>query len=260
MGKKVLTIGDLHCGSMSGLTHPNWIINKGRNAFYAGLQKEMWDNYVEMCNDFGKVDVLVVNGDVIDGKGTRSGSTELITADMLEQADMAVAALSEIDANKIFFTYGTPYHTASPNGEDFDKVISDKMGCEIFDELDISVEGLVFNIKHKVGTSSSPYNRAMPVGKHRLWDALESLRTESKPADIYIRSHVHYFSFCGESKWTAFTLPALQSSDTKFGARQCTGLTDWGMCLFHVEDGALAGWDCRLYDLSSHKKKIIKVY
>ena len=136
---------------------------------------------------------------------------------------------------------------------------SDRMNAPIQDELNVDVEGLVFNVKHKVGSSSSPYNRAMPVGRHRLWDAIEALRTNSKSADVYVRSHVHYFSFCGESNWHAFTLPALQSSETKYGARQCVGLTDWGMCLFYVDDGSLAGWDCRLYDLTSHKKKVIKV-
>ena len=182
-----------------------------------------------------------------------------LPADMFEQCDMAVKVLNEIDAKQLMFTYGTPYHTASPNGEDFDKEVADRMNAPIQDELNVDVEGLVFNVKHKVGSSSSPYNRAMPVGRHRLWDAIEALRTNSKSADVYVRSHVHYFSFCGESNWHAFTLPALQSSETKYGARQCVGLTDWGMCLFYVDDGSLAGWDCRLYDLTSHKKKVIKV-
>ena len=259
MSKRILIIGDLHCGSMCGLTPPEWIVGKERNASYHNLQKEMWDNYLEMIDTFGKVDALIVNGDVIDGKGHRSGSTELITADMFEQCDMAVKALSQIKAGQLMFTYGTPYHTASPNGEDFDKEVADRMDAPIMDELNVDVDGLIFNVKHKVGSSSNPYSRAMPAGRHRLWDALEALRTETKPADVYVRSHVHYFSYCGESRWSAFTLPALQSSDTKYGARQCVGLTDWGMTLFTVEDGVLAGWDCRLYDLNSHRKKVIKV-
>lgn len=259
MSKKILIIGDLHCGSMCGLTPPDWFVSKGRNPFYASLQREMWDNYMEMCHEFGKVDALIVNGDVIDGKGTRSGSTELITADMFEQCDMVVEALKQIKADQTMFTYGTPYHTASPNGEDFDKEVADRMNASIHDELNVSVEGLVFNVKHKVGASGSPYNRAAPVGKQRLWNALESLNGESNIADVFVRSHVHYFSFCGEAKWYAFTLPALQSSETKYGARQCYGATDWGMCLFHVDDGSLVGWDCKLYDLTNHKKKVVKI-
>ena len=259
MSKKVLIIGDLHCGSMCGLTHPDWMIGRGIDAGFARLQAEMWDNYQEMLGHFGKVDICVVNGDVIDGKGTRSGGTELITTDLFKQADMAIAALDEIKADQFYFTYGTPYHTSSEGGEDFDKIVANSFGGKIFDELDLKVEGLLFNIKHKVGSTTSPYNRAMPVGKHRLWDTMKSIRNGDERADVFIRSHVHYFSFCGEAKWTAFTLPALQASSTKYGARQCFGNTDWGMCLFNVDGDILAGWDCQMVELSSSKKRIVKV-
>lgn len=259
MSKKVLIIGDLHCGSMSGLTPPEWIVSKGRNAFFNRLQEEMWEHYIETLEHFGKVDVLVVNGDVIDGKGTRSGGTELLSSDMLEQVDIATEALSKIDAKSIFFTYGTPYHTATVGGEDFDKIVANNFKAGIYDELNLKIEGVLFNIKHKVGASSSPYNRAMPVGRHRLWDALYALRNDDEPASVYVRSHVHYFSYCGEAKWTAFTLPALQSSQTKYGTRQCVGNTDWGMCLFNVDGDVLSGWDCQMFELMSGKKQVVKV-
>lgn len=259
MSKKVLVIGDLHCGSMSGLTHPDWMTGKGIDSDFAKLQREMWDNYLEMIDHFGKVDIVVVNGDVIDGKGTRSGGTELITTDLFKQAEMAIAALSELKGTQYYFTYGTPYHTSSEGGEDFDKIVSDAFDSKIYDELDLQVEDVLFNIKHKVSTSTSPYNRAQPVGKHRLWDALKSIRNNDEKASVFIRSHVHYFSFCGEAKWTGFTLPALQANATKFGARQCFGSTDWGMCLFNVDGEILTGWDCQMYELASNKKRIVKI-
>ena len=259
MGKRVLVMGDLHCGSMSGLTHPDWMIGKGIDQDFFRLQREMWDNYLEMIDHFGKVDTVVVNGDVIDGKGTRSGGTELITTDLFKQADMAIAAIASLNADSFYFTYGTPYHTSSEGGEDFDKIVADAFGSKIYDELDLQVEGVLFNIKHKTGASTSPYNRAQPVGRQRLWDTLKAIRNGDERASVFIRSHVHYFSFCGEAKWTGFTMPALQANSTKFGARQCVGSTDWGMCLFNVEDDVLAGWDCQMYELESHKKRIVKV-
>ena len=259
MSKKVLVIGDLHCGSMCGITPPGWIVSKKRNAFFSSLQEEMWERYVEMVNHFGHVDSVVVNGDVIDGKGIRSGGTELITNDMLEQVEMATSVLSELNTSQFYFTYGTPYHTSSQSGEDFDKLVADNFDANIYDVLHLKVEDVLFNISHKVGSSSSPYNRAQPVGKHRLWDTLHCLRNDDEAASVFIRSHVHYFSFCGESKWTAFTLPALQTSQTKYGARQCVGNTDWGMCMIKVDHDLLAGWDCQMVELASEKKKIVSV-
>ena len=256
--KRILVIGDLHCGSLCGLTPPDYMVGKGRSQFYHDLQAEMWDRYLQTIDIFGEVDALVVNGDVIDGKGRRSGGTEQITSDMLEQSDMAIDALSRIKCGKSYFTYGTPYHTAGESGEDIDRLVANAFKAPIEDELNLDVDGLVFNIRHKVGASGSPYNRAMQVGKHRMWDALKSLREHDEPADVYVRSHVHYFSYCGESNWTAFTLPALQASNTKYGARQCAGLTDWGMVLFNVDGGRLCGWDCRLYELMSGRKRTVK--
>lgn len=259
MSKKILVIGDLHCGSMGGLTPPQWIVSKGRNDFFHELQTQMWDHYLEIIDDFGKVDTLVVNGDIIEGKGTRSGGTELIAPDMLEQTDMAIEAISFIKADKMFFTYGTPYHTAASSGEDFDKIVANAFKSSIHDELNLKVNDVLFNIKHKVGASSSPYNRAVNVSKHRLWDELQTIRNNEERASIYLRSHVHYFSFCGEIDWAAYTLPALQSNQTKYGARQCVGITDWGMCLFKVGNDGFEGYDCRLFDLMSKKKKIIRI-
>lgn len=256
--KKVLAIGDLHCGSMAGLTHPNWIIKKERNKDLFNLQTEMWDKFSEFIEEIGKVDVLLVNGDIIDGKGVKAGGTEQITVDMLEQTEMAIACIEQIKFNHAIFTYGTPYHTASKSGEDFDKIVAKNFHSEIYDEINFNVDNVLFNAKHKVTSSSSPYNRAMPVGRHRLWESLASLRTNDEVPKIYIRSHVHYFSGCEEKDWKAYTLPALQASTTKFGARQCVGLTDWGVIVFLVEEGQYMGYESYITTLQSSKKKIIK--
>lgn len=259
MSKKILAIGDLHCGSMSGLTPPEWMVSKGRNSFFSHLQEEMWQKYIDTINEFGKVDVLIVNGDIIDGKGIKSGGTQLITTDLIEQSEIAINALSYIKADKVFFTYGTPYHTSSKGGEDFDKIVADAFKAKIDNYFNLKVEGVLFNIKHDVQSSSNPNNRSMPVARHRLWDSLDALKNEDEPASVFIRSHVHYYSFCGGNGWYGFTLPALQANCTKFGARRCYTSTDWGMVMFTVDDGCLTGWDTRIFPLMSNKKIITKI-
>lgn len=252
--KTALIIGDLHCGSMVGLTHPTWMISKDRNKEMYQIQKELWDEYIEAIDYFGNVDVLVVNGDAIDGKGIKAGGTEQITTDMIEQAEMAVSAIELIKAKQIFFTFGTPYHTCGKSGEDFDGLVAKQFKASIKAEQTLNIDGVKYNIRHKVASSSSPNNRSSIVGKHRLWDTLEAEREDSESANVYIRSHVHYFSFCGEENWSAYTLPALQASATKFGARQCVGLTDLGMCAFFSDDGVFCGHDFRRFVLKSQKK------
>ena len=58
--------------------------------------------------------------------------------------------------------------------------MANSFNSPIEDELNLKVENVIFNIKHKVSASSSPYNRANPVGKQRLWDLLKSIRNEDE--------------------------------------------------------------------------------
>ena len=120
--KKVLVIGDLHCGSIVGLTPPSWFISSKRDKKVSALQKEMWGNYKRMLDEIGYVDYLIVNGDAIDGHGKKSHGSELLTTDLLLQSEIAVECISEINFGKILLTHGTPYHTSNDGGEDFEKV------------------------------------------------------------------------------------------------------------------------------------------
>ena len=257
--KKVLVIGDMHCGSLTGLTPNSWFISEKRNKKIALLQREMWTNYLRMIDELGPVDYLIVNGDAIDGHGKKSSGSELLTTDLLLQADIAVECLKEISFKKILFTHGTPYHTSNEGGEDFEKVIADKMGGKIYDELRLDIDGVIFDIKHHIGSSSMPTSRFTSMAKNRLWDVLSSEKENREKADIYIRSHVHYYTFCGEGEWMAINLPALQAPLTKYGNRRCVGTTDWGMICFYVEDGHLAGWESKIAILENAKAEIIKL-
>ena len=62
--KRVLVIGDAHCGHTSGLTPPKWQTRD--------CQSEVWEWYYHLVRTLNP-DVLFVMGDMIDGKGKRSG-------------------------------------------------------------------------------------------------------------------------------------------------------------------------------------------
>ena len=257
--KKVLVIGDLHCGSIVGLTPPSWFISPKRDKKLSSLQKEMWSNYTRIIEEIGPVDYLVVNGDAIDGHGKKSHGSELLTTDLLLQAEIAIECIKEIKYEKIFLTHGTPYHTSNEGGEDFEKVIADKLGGKVYDELRLDVDGVIFDIRHHIDSSSVPTGRFNSMAKNRLWDVLRADKEGRKKADVYIRSHVHYYTFCGESDWRAINLPALQASMTKYGSRRCVGITDWGVCCFFVEDGNLSGWESKIVQLENSQPETIKL-
>ena len=258
--KRVVLLGDLHCGQVAGITPPGWRVREERNPKIHAMQEEMWAKYRALIRKLGPVDVLIVNGDLIDGKGSRSGGTELVTTDLLEQGDMAVKALQIWNADTTVCTYGTPYHVASGSGEDIEKVIADKLEAEIHAHAFVDVEGIIFDVKHKVGSSQVPWSRHTSVSRERIQNYLWSDAELGQPkADVFIRSHVHYFNYCGGPDWLAMTLPALQGPNTKFGARQCSGTIDWGIVVMDIDKGKIINWRPEITRLTSGKVDVIKV-
>ena len=231
--KKLLIISDLHCGHKSGLTPPEWFCNES-NKNRRRIQEESWSWFKETVNEIGFVDVVVSNGDNIDGKGFKSGGTELITSDLFKQIKITERCIDEIDFNKIFFTYGTTYHVSS-NGDDFEISLADKFNTVIKDHLWLDINGCVFDFKHKVSSSSVFSGRATALLKEVLWNREWAATGESPKADVFIRSHVHYHtSVTDNNKYLAMSTPALQVADTKFGGRECSGVVDFGVILIEI--------------------------
>ena len=231
--KRLLIIADLHCGHKSGLTPPEWFCNES-NKKRRRIQEESWDWFKGTVNEIGFVDVVVANGDIIDGKGFKSGGTELITSDLFKQIKIAERCIDEIDFNKIFFTYGTTYHVSS-NGDDFEVSLADKFNTVIKDHLWLDINGCVFDFKHKVSSSSVFSGRATALLKEVLWNREWAATGEAPKADVFIRSHVHYHtSVTDNNKYLAMSTPALQVADTKFGGRECSGVVDFGVILIEI--------------------------
>jgi hypothetical protein len=235
--KKVLAIGDLHCGHGVGLTPPAW----QSGGELGVIQKALWDHYAETVQSIGKVDLLIVNGDTIDGKGKRSGGTELIEPDLTRQTEMAAECVDLVKTNRVVMTYGTPYHTATDCGADTEsqlikdlKLKKPSRTVTVGGHEWIDVNGMIFDVKHKVGSSGIPHGRATAIKKEALWNMLWAEREQNPKAHVFLRSHVHYHEYAGNSEYLAMTLPALQGPGSKYGVRQCSGTVDFGLVSFIV--------------------------
>lgn len=242
-GKRLIVISDLHSGHFVGLTPPPWHSEKKRKTRLEKVREELYGHYQRMVQNYYRPDVLVVNGDAIDGRGEKSGSTELITVNRLEQCEMATYAINEWNAKHVVMTYGTGYHTGAQ--EDFEQRIADAVGADKIGSQEwVEIEGVTFDFKHHVGASSIPHGKATPIAKERLWNLLWNEHEEQPKADVVVRSHVHYAFMCGEPHWLAITTPALQGQGSKFGARRCSGHIDFGITVFDVKDGKYSWhWD-----------------
>ena len=255
--KRIIAAGDPHCGHRTGLTPPKWQ-SQLRGRKYNLVTKECWEFYQSTIESLKPIDVFVCNGDGIDGKGGRSGGTELIQPDRKEQVQMAVECIEIAEAPNVVMTYGTPYHTG--NEDDWEGMIASRLkdrgfNATISGQEWIEVNGTTFDIKHKVGASGIPHGRSTPQKKEQLWNLIWADIGEQPRANIFLRSHVHYFDFSGTSTYLAMTLPALQGQGTKFGARQCSGVVDFGLVWFDCYDDGSYSWSWKVLRAESQKQE-----
>ena len=271
--KRVLLFGDTHCGHCVGLTHPRYQYGyKGKDRTkrdkFGVVQRECWTAWERILADFAPIDVAIHHGDAIDGKGKRSGGTELITTSLEEQCDMAADVITQIRLHarrgfKLFGVYGTPYHVGGSDGEDWENILADRAG---FDKLGshewIDVGGIVFDVKHKVGSSGIPHGRATAIKKEELWNTLWHDADMQPRADVLTRGHVHFYQHTDTvtrgKVVHASTLPALQAMGSKYGARQCSGLVHFGAVLVTVKGGKVTGWHPNIVDIRAQKARVVK--
>lgn len=240
MQKRLIVISDLHCGHLSGLTPPDYWIelakhDQKRNKL-ALVQRELWEEFAAIIDAHRPYNICLCNGDAIEGKGARSGGTELISSDRKTQTDMAAKVIRFIDAPINRMTYGTPSHTG--DDEDWEDIVAEKVGAKIGSHEWFEVNGVIIDAKHKVGSSVIPHGRLTSLAREVLWNREWTLRGLQLKADILLRSHVHYYEEIYHDQCRAATTPCLQGMGSKYGARQCSGTVDFGVIIIDIyEDG-----------------------
>lgn len=247
---RIAVISDMHCGHKAGLTPPAF----RSSGWWGRYQAEAWDWYKREVRRNSKPDILIVLGDAIDGSGKKSGGTEQITTDRVEQGDIANECIALWGAKKHHFVYGTGYHTGSE--EDFEVPIARHFNAKIGSHEWLDCGGVVFDLKHHLGSSSIPHGRYTALAKEKMWNEL--WKGEQPQSDILLRAHVHYFAYCGgrneRGDWLACSLPALQRARTKYGSRRCSGKVDFGFLTFEIGRNRSWSWESHIADLRGARK------
>lgn len=233
--KRVVIVSDFHCGHRVGLTPPKFQNNPQFEEEYLDTQNKIWNFYSKELKKIQPINTLIVNGDAIEGKGERSGGTELGTSDLEKQCEAAVLCIKEAKADKILMLRGTPAHTGKE--QDWENVIAKELGCKIYEAFTAVVEGtrVFFDVRHFVSTSTVPYARNTPLSKAALDNTLRAEAEYADKAEIVIRSHAHYYTYCsGPLGQHCVITPALQGPGSKYGSRICSGTVNVGFVWFDI--------------------------
>ena len=201
----ILHEGDYHCGNLLGLTPPDW-----QPAQMKASMGALWDWRERELEALGPVDIHVLNGDLTDGPGYKS-SMGLFTTNLDDQADIAIQCAERVrikQGGTRYLTYGTDYHVvASANTE---RQIAGHFNCPIMDTLLFKAGGLRFNFRHFVGRSDIERGQPAQIAREITRSLIQQVSEGSEAADIYGRSHVHYWSRVDLGGRTAYTSPAYQ--------------------------------------------------
>ncbi|MDD5358319.1 MAG: hypothetical protein PHX80_04180 [Candidatus Nanoarchaeia archaeon] len=255
--KRILVIADNHAGHLFGLC---------LKQFKPPIESPWFSKVIEwqektapwFKKEIDKVrpfDALIWNGDALDGKGERSGGTELLTSDRIDQIQIAKDIYEFINPPTAHMIYGTPYH--SGREEDWERVLARELGIDIGSHSWIECEGVTIDFKHKVSGSVIPHGRRTGPERARLWNRLWAERSLQPKADLIVRSHIHYYGYSGDADGAVITTPCLQGF-TKYGAKECEGTTDFGFITIDCEGGNFT-WTAHLMDLKFSAAKAVKL-
>jgi len=261
----VVAIADLQCGHRVGLTPPEFQFkpekrNPRHNKWFK-IQRALWREYVKMIRRTPRPDVLFVNGDIIDGRGEKSGGIEQITTDRNRQAKMGAACINRWKAPVVALSYGTTYHVAS-SGEQFEDQVLDyikapkkRIGAHSW----IGVNGCIFDVKHHCGTTNTPHTKATPLMKDQVWNVIWASRKEQPLGNIVIRSHVHGFIDIKTADVEVCATPALQGMGSRFGAERCSRTVDFGIVWWEVYSKHLTKFHADIVKIPEQKARVWQV-
>jgi hypothetical protein len=249
MSKRVLIVSDTHCGHDVGLTPPKW---NPQYPEFPALQKMsdyrayLWDRFKTELDEWRPFDVCIANGDLIDGRGERIGSTEEIFVDREEQVQMATEVLETVGAKELYITRGTDYHVGPY--ENFEDTVGKNLNAvRVGDILNIEVAGMLFNVRHHIGGSQVPHTRATAILREWLWNIVWASTEEFPKADAVIRSHVHYHIAVQQPGSIGLITPGLQGYGTRYGERRMSGLIHFGFVLFDITSKEDYAWTSRIF-------------
>jgi len=185
--KRLVVISDLHVGSKFGIMPASFELSDGTTVTPNATQKDLFNLYRIAVSKWGRPDVLVVNGDAIDGV---KSPTEQWSGNVMDQVLAARDLIEMWGARRIYLVSGTAFHSSSINLK-YEEILANLVGSDrLYDQLSLDIEGHLLHFAHHISVSSTIY-RTTAIARE-----LALLLYNLKSLEDYewtIRSHAHYF-------------------------------------------------------------------
>lgn len=267
--KRVMVISDLHVGSSTAVCSEKPIISDLSTYYVPNkLQKTFFKAWKDMIKSIdGTVDLLVINGECIDGANKKQLGQQSWTTNIDDMMNDAKKLIEMIPYKKVLILRGSGYHE-QVDGTNFEEIMADKLrDCIKYKAYGgegktdyfafVKIYGKVFNFTHHIGFSKSEAYRTTAlaremVGMHFQHDKLGR-------ADIFVRSHVHYFNHIEFTHTHGCTTPAWKYPDQHLFRGGLAGTTaDIGSVMFTIHPDGKIGFDKFIAEID-YKPKVLEL-
>lgn len=240
MKKRLVIISDLHCGSEAGLSpRPDTALKRGLLARYTDCIAHLG----------ARPDILVINGDAIDGtqdRGRGDGDSAIIH----QQIADACALVKMWRPRAVYCVAGTQYHVGGDvvEGEQVLAIMLREGGipATFHRKLNMTInDWFRVQFRHHIGSSGIPHGRHTPQSRSKVWGYLNAACGGSAPAHLSVYSHVHYWTYSEDFMGAAMTTPAWQAIGSRYGDERCDGHVDLGAVEITIGQTERQGWSWR---------------
>ena len=229
----ILVTGDWHVGDKHGILPKNPTTKDGGGINPSTFQKKMHKHLIKTLKKIGHVDLLLLMGDLCEGKQLKSFGVPLNDADTDNQVNWATELYQETffdysSPEKVVSIMGTPYHVMTGVGGNLDYQASGKisqMSDVIFGypiaNFRLGKGKVLWNLQHHV--SIAQVNKLMPYEKIMRTYATNVTNDGGTIPDVIGRAHNHGICYpCvdvsdGRIPRIAFNSACLKGTDT-YGA------------------------------------------
>lgn len=258
---KILVVSDLHVGSIYGLMpgsveeessaggDENYTVHKPNR-----FQRSILKRWKDMVKKVGRVDVMVVNGDAVDGVNYRERGKSAWTTNLSTQVDAAADLVAMVDYKNLVVTQGSLYHVDSNISTDYAlaKVLEGKFGD---DYVVKTKEGPRFHFSHQIGVSSSSWQyRSTPIARELVAAVLHE--------DVFgkyhgvIRSHAHYFVMVNFGTSFGMITPGWQGRSPFVARKSLIYAPKLGWVMLEVDKDGTVHKDWTTWDVKNPVKEL----
>jgi len=261
---KILVAGDWHVGDKYGILPKKPVTKEGGVINPNSIQRKIYKQLVKTLEQIGHVDLLLLMGDICEGKQLKSFGVPLNDSDTDNQVNWAAELYQETffdicSPERVVTIMGTDYHVAVGIGGNLDYQFASKisgMSDVLFGYpnawFKLGKEKLLWDLRHRV--SIARVNRLMPFEKTMRLYAHNCINNGGEVPDVIGRAHNHEICFAavdvsdGSIPRMAFNSACLKADDIYGQTLSYPGMSKVGVTTMLQKGRAITG-EKHLFDL-----------